>query len=108
MNKKESNIDKILAIVVDECTMTEDLIIKSEEVRGKCKKENVCMTRAIFVTEMVFAGYSVTTIATYLHKTEQAVSDILNAAHQYRISSWAYRVAEAESTLKCKELMATL
>lgn len=107
MNEKESNIYRILDIVVSECTIESSGIVTvtTEDVLGKSRKENVVMTRCIFVTEMLFMGYSVTTIASILNRSAQAVSNILVSAHQYRVKSWVYRQAEAKSTLRCKEIM---
>lgn len=105
MNNKESKIYEILDIVVSACRITEEENgVTAENVLSKCKKENVVMTRAIFVTQLMFLGYSSTTIATILHITEQGVSNILNKAHEFRRISWAYRVAEAEATLKVRKL----
>lgn len=102
MNEKESYIYKILDVCVEECAM--DLVeatkVTAEDVLAKCKRENVIMTRCIFISMLLFMGYSKTTIAAVLGRSEQAVSDILNVAHEYRKRSWAYRCAEAKCTLR--------
>ena len=103
MNKKEETIYKILDIVIDECEVTEDAPITRETMLGKCKRENVCMARCMFVTMLRYMGYSVSTIAAIVHRSEQAVSDILTNDHQYRIKSPAYLIAEAECVVKLKQ-----
>ena len=108
MNDKEAYIYKILDICVEECTfdLSEATNVKAEDILSKCKRENVVMTRCIFVTMMRFMGYSKTTAAAVLGRTEQAVTDILNVAHDYRKTSWAYRVAEAKCTLRIEPIKA--
>ena len=107
MNDKERIVYEILNIVVSCCTMEIDGVqtVTAEDVLGPCKKSNVNMTRCIYVTEMLWAGFSTETIAIVLHRTEPTVRHILDAAHQFRVTSRAYRLAEAEATLKCKELL---
>lgn len=57
MNKKEETIYKILDIVIEECEVTEDAKITRETMLGKCKRENVCMARCMFVTMLRYMGY---------------------------------------------------
>lgn len=105
MNKKEETIYKILDIVIEECVVTDDEALRKEDILGKCKRENVCMTRCIFVTMLRYMGYSVSTIASIVHRSEQSVSDILNCDHQYRIKSPAYLIAEAECIVKLEPFL---
>lgn len=107
MNDKENTIYKVLDAVVGCCSMDIDGVqsVTREDVLGKSKKSNAVMTRAIYVTEMLFLGYTTETIAMVLHRTEKDIRHLLNSAHQFRISSYAYRVAEAEATLLCKDMM---
>ena len=107
MNNKQSMIYNVLRIVV-ECCITdidEEDQLTPEAVLGPSRAENVVMTRCIFATQMLFAGYSKTTIARVLHRSERAVGNMLEQAHQFRIQSYAYRIAEAESTIKLREIM---
>lgn len=108
MNEKQKFIYDILDICVGECSIDicEETNVTNEQVLSKCKNENVIMTRCIYVTMMVFMGYSKTTIAAVLGRSEQAIRDILSVAHEYRKTSWAYRVAEAKCTLKIEPLKA--
>lgn len=98
MNEKQRYIYEILDICVAQCSMDidESTKISRDDVLSKCKKENVCMTRCIFTTMLKFMGFSNTTIAATLQRSEQAIGDLLNAAHGYKKVSWAYRIAEAK------------
>lgn len=106
MNKKQSAIDKILEAVLECCNMDSDgaTIITAEMVRSKDRHDNVLMTRCIFVTQMMFMGYSRCTTAAYLHRDQKSIGNILAQAEQYRATSRAYRIADSEVTLKLKEL----
>lgn len=107
MSDKQDLIEKVLDIVVECCKV--DVygveIITKEELLGECRNENACMTRCIFVTQMMFIGFSRSTIAALLHRSEKSVDRMLKQAHNYRITSYAYRLAEAESTIKLKAIM---
>lgn len=104
VNEKDLVKRKVLAIVVEECTSA-DAPVSAKDVRGKNKTDVVCMTRCLFVTQMMFLGYSKTSIAGFLHRSEQSIKNILESAHQFKIQSWAYRVAEAKITLRVKDIM---
>lgn len=103
-------IEEILKIVVACCTIDIDgaEAVTCEDVLSPNRSENVNMTRCLFATQMTFMGYSRTTIANVLHRSEKTIGNILIQAHHYRIVSYAYRLAEAESTLKMKEIMAQM
>lgn len=105
VNDKEKRIYEVLDVVVSCCSMDIDGVptLTPDDVVGKCRKTNVVMTRAIFVTELLFLGFSRDTIAQVLHRTVPAVGHLLDAAHGWRITSHAYRLAEAEATIKCKQ-----
>lgn len=62
MNNKQKLIEEILTIVVDCCNIDiyGEVSITNEDVLSANRSENVCMTRCIFVTEMLFMGYSLT------------------------------------------------
>lgn len=110
MNNKQRLIEEILTIVVDCCNIDiyGEVSITNDDVLSANRSESVCMTRCIFVTEMLFMGYSKTTIAHILHRSEKTIGNILNQAHTYRKTSYAYRIAEAESTIKLKEIMSKM
>lgn len=96
----------MLDLVVDCCSMEIDgkKTLTKEDVIGKSKKTNAVMTRCIFITEMLFAGYTTETAATLLKRTEPGIRQLLNTAHGFRLTSNAYRIAEAQCTLLCKNL----
>lgn len=106
MNKKQSIIDKVLHIVVDCCSIDIDgeVQITAEDVRGRCRKDSVCMTRCIFVKQMVYLGYSRSTIAAYLHRDVKSIGNLIASANAFYDSSRAYRIAEAEATLLLKDI----
>lgn len=110
MNDKQNLVNEILTIVVNCCKM--DLFdikpITNEDILGPSRAENICMTRCIFVTQMLFMGFSRTTIANILHRSEKTIGNILNQAHNYKKVSYAYRLAEAQSTIQLKEIIAKL
>ena len=102
INKKEQVIEEVLTIVLNECGYSFRQITK-EEVLNKRGDLVVQMTRAIFVTELMFLGYAKIIIAMYMGRSEQAIDDILYAAHQFRVKGdWTYRISEAECTKKCE------
>lgn len=108
MNEKQAHLNSIVNIVVDCCAIEIDdkgtMSITREDVIGKSRAENVVMTRAILCRMIAFAGYSTTTTAMLLGRTEAAVRHLLKLAMQFHATSRAYRIAEAEATLKCKDL----
>lgn len=110
MNNKELELYRILDIVVACCaTDIDDKGTKSitkEDVLGKSRKENAVMTRAMFVSQVIDAGYSITTIAQLLDRTETAIRHLFKINIDYYKTSRAYRIAHAESTLKCKDIQA--
>lgn len=108
MNDKDSFILKVIDIVVDCCASQIDysgnMSLTKEQVLGNCKSENVVMTRAILVSMMIYEGYTVTTIASVLHKTTQAVRHLMELDASLMKSSRAYRLASAEALIRCKNL----
>lgn len=104
VNEKDAIKRKVLDIVIEECDSA-DAPVTAEDVKGRKKTENVCMTRCILVTQLMFMGYSRTSIANFIGRSEQSISNILDAAHQYKIRSWAYRKTEAKTTLRIEGLM---
>lgn len=108
MNNKESALYKILANVVACCaTQTEKsgaMSLDESDVLGKCRAENVVMTRAMLCSMIIYCGYSVTTAAQLLHRTPAAVRHLLELAAQLHKTSRAYRLAEAEATLLCRDI----
>ena len=106
MNAKARELDKVVDIVVECCTADFDGVktVSREDVLGKGRAENVVMTRAILASMVQFMGYSVTTTAMLLGRTQSAVRHLLSLADDYNRSSRAFRIAMAEATLKCKEI----
>lgn len=106
MNDKEKTIYQVLDIVVDCCSMDIDgrPSVSAEDVLGKSRQSNIVLTRCIFITQMLFLGYTTATIALLLHRSETAIRHLLEVAHQSRLTSKAYRLAEAEATLRCKNI----
>lgn len=110
MNNKETELYRILDLVVECCATQVDengkMSITREDVLGKKRAENVVMTRCILVNQIVSAGYSTTTAAMLLHRTPHAIRHLLEVGTQYEKTSRAYRIANAEATLKCRDISA--
>ena len=104
MSNKKDLIDTVMQIVLECCQVDIDGVsrVTKDDVYGKSRAESIVMTRCIFVTQMVFCGFSRTTIAAILHRSEKTIGHILDQAHGFRKTSPAYRFAEAESTIKLK------
>lgn len=97
MNDKESELNRIVDIVVKCCAGSGSVSLTREEVLGKSRKENVVMTRVVLAQAIKQAGYTTTTIASLLHQTPASVRKLLAKAHDYHKLSTAYRIAEAEA-----------
>lgn len=104
MNKKEQTIEDVLAIVIDECGYSFRTISK-DDIISKRGDIVLQMTRCIFVTQLIHLNYTKPIIAAYLNRTEQAIDDILCAAHEYKDirKDWTYLMSEAECTKRCAE-----
>lgn len=76
MNDKEGLIYTILDMVIEECSLS-FVQVTREDIIGKNGNEIVRMARCIFVTELLFFGYSDFAIYTFLNRTRQALDDIL-------------------------------
>lgn len=107
MNQKQERLNRIVDIVI-ECCATRDetgrLSIDKQMVLGKARSENIVMTRAILASAIIRQGYSVTTAASLLNKTVQAVRHLLQSNTIYRKSSRAYRIASDEVEKRCQSL----
>lgn len=110
MNDKERQLLRIVECVVQACaTQVDDMgtmSLTKEDVLGKSRAENVVMTRCILVSQIVGAGYSTSTAAMLLRRTPQAIRHLLAMSVTYHRSSRAYRIAEAEATLLCRDVEA--
>lgn len=106
MNNKESELYRILDIVIECCATKVDddrLSITREDVLGKSRSENVVMTRCILVSQIIGSGYSTTTAAQLLHRDTHTIRHLLELDYKYLSTSKAYRIAHAEATLKCQD-----
>ena len=107
MNDKEKELWRVLDNVISCCTMTNSdgsPTITREDVLGKSRAENVVMTRCMVVEQMIHAGFSVTTIATVLNRSVQAVRHLQKLAYNYISNSRVYRLATAQATLLNKDV----
>ena len=100
MNEKEKELHRIVDVVIS-CCATKDkngrCEISREDVLGKTRTENVVMTRCILVVQILRQGYSLTTIASLLGRTVQAVRHIIASDKIYNTISRAYRIASEEA-----------
>lgn len=103
---------KILDIVVACCATAIDeagtMSVTKEAVLGRDKGENVVMTRCILSRLIVIEGYTVTTVCQMLKRTPRAVRNMLKQGQNLYETSRAYRLAEVEATMKCKELFCNI
>lgn len=106
MNAKEFELRRIMAIVVDCCSTLDNenkTSITTKDIIGKVRTENAVMSRCIFVSQAIKAGYSVSTVAFILKRTRQAIRYLKRLGDELRQTSRAYRIAEKEITLLCKD-----
>ena len=109
MNNKETALYNIVDIVVACCAteVTDGVMsITSSDVLGNSRNENVCMTRTILVNQLLWAGFSVTTVASLLRKTPNSIRHIQRKHDEYVQSSRAYRIALSEATIRCRDIEA--
>ena len=98
MNRKDTEMDIIVDIVVDCCKSSayEDTAMSRDCILGTSKNENVCMARAILVCQLIEAGYTITTISNLLKRTVQGIRHIVKTNYALMKSSRAYRIAHNE------------
>ena len=109
MNDKETALYNIMDIVVACCAteVTDGVMsITRSDVLGNSRNENVCMTRTILVNQLLWAGFSVTTVAALLRKTPNSIRHIQRKHDEYVQSSRAYRIALSEATIRCRDIEA--
>ena len=107
MNDKDSALYNIVDIVVACCaTEIRDgvMSLTRADVLGKSRNENVCMARTILVNQLLWAGFSVTTVSALLHRSPNAIRHICEQNGTYVKNSRAYRLALSEATTKCKNI----
>lgn len=109
MNNLESELYRIVDIVVECCTTTILATglpsLTKSEVLSNSRKENACLARTILAFELVKRGFSTTTIAQLLSKTERNIR-AMQTTHKHLLkSSCAYRLAvdEIEGKIKGSE-----
>lgn len=106
MNAKETELHRIIDVVIGCCaTEIQDgaKTITKEDVFGRNRSENVVMTRCIIASQIISAGYSLSTVAFILNRTVQSVRHMIEIGANYNKTSRAYRIANEEATRKCKE-----
>lgn len=106
MNKKETELHRIVSLVIGCCaTQIDDdgkMSLTKEDVLGKSRKENVVMTRCILVEQILKAGYSTTTAAQLLHRSVNAIRHLMVMGDNYCQTSRAYRIAREEAYTQCR------
>lgn len=95
MNDKGEELNRIIDIVIKCCDMegrvTKDLLL------GGSNRENVVMTRCVLVSEVIRAGYTITTCAEMLGCSPQTARMLLARGYDLERVSRAYRLAKAEA-----------
>ena len=104
MNEKGFELDRIVSVVVN-CTKSSiwsDNSITKEELLGKSKNENACMARVILVSQLVKAGFTISTISGLLRRTAQGIRHIIKTNYTLLKSSRVYKIASGEVEEMCK------
>ena len=106
MNRKDFELNSIVDIVVDCCksSVYGDNAFTREELLGSSKNENICMARAILVNQLIWAGYSVSTVSMLLGRSAPAIRSIKRKHDDYVDTSRAYRIALSEVIIKCRSV----
>lgn len=107
INNKERELYRIVDACVRCCQMQladGSMNVTSTDVLGKSRAENVVMTRSIVVSQLVHAGYAITTCAQLLRRSPPAIRHLMQLDRQYYDTSRAYRIANAEAVIACKDL----
>ena len=104
MNDKDYELNRIITIVVNCCKSSVwlDKSMTREELLGKSKNENACMARAILVSQLVKAGFTISTISGLLRRTAQGIRHIIKTNYTLLKSSRAYKIASGEVEEMCK------
>lgn len=106
MNDKDSELMRIARIVTD-CCVSEvrgEKTFSIEDVIGESRMENVKMARTILVCQLLWAGFTYSTIAMFLNRNVSAIRKIASNHNDFLQTSRAYRIALSEATIKCKEI----
>ena len=106
MNDKDSELMRIAKIVTD-CCVSEvrgEKTFSLEDVIGESRMENVKMARTILVCQLLWAGFTYSTIAMFLNRNVSAIRKIVYNHSDYLQTSRAYRIALSEATIKCKDI----
>lgn len=107
MNDKEKEIYRVIDNVVKCCAIElpdGTLTISREDILGKSREENIVMSRAMVVEQMIHAGFSVTTIAQILNRNVGSIRHLRKLAYDYISTSRVYRLATAQATLLNKDV----
>ena len=104
MNDKDYELNRIISIVVNCCksSIWSDKSMTREDLLGKSKNENVCMARAILVSQLINAGFTISTISCLLRRTTQGIRHIIKSNYSLLKSSRAYKIASGEVEAKCR------
>lgn len=102
MNNKQQELCRLIDIAVECCdvdfndthTVTKELLLSNN------RKECLVMTRCVLVALITHCGYSTSTAAIVLNRTEPDIRKLRSKGFDYNKQSKAYRIALAEAILK--------
>lgn len=106
-NHKALILQKIIEVVTDCCTTVvgNDLpTVTTTDMLGRSRAENAVMARCILVSQLLCAGYSVTTIAMLLKRSNATIRHMRSLDRRFAKTSRAYRIASQESAALCRDL----
>lgn len=100
MNEKEKELYRIVDCVVACCAMNVEngKSMTRDDVLGPHRNENLIMTRCILIEHILKAGYSVTTVATLMHRSAAAIRHLRSLGQRFSKTSYAFRVASQEAS----------
>lgn len=105
-NHKAKTLQQIVKVVTQCCTteLADGVsTITTADMLGRSRAENAVMARCILVSQLLCAGYSVTTIAMLLKRSNATIRHMRSLDRQFTKASRAYRIASQEAADLCRK-----
>ena len=107
MNDKQEVMNKIVDIVVD-CTtsrINEVATVTRDDLLGMSRNENHVMARSLLALQLKHEGFTTTSIALLLKRTEQAIRQMYKAGYDNVANNRICRKAAAQIVIECDKLL---